>query len=555
MTARKAIIGSLLAGVGVLAGCVCERGASVGACVPFDLQGYIDGRIQAGERRIVVPPGRYRVKPQRAQHLVLKGLRDVTIVADHVEMVCAETSRALTLVNCTNVTVRGLAIDYDPLPFTQGRIVSLSEDKRVHEIELFDGYPTADKVDGSKYEIFRPDTRTLRCPDYRYTVEVLDARHLRVLKDRGRAEDLEQVGDIVVIGASDAPGGRSAHAVVAEESQSVRLEKISLYASNCFGFFESACDGTVYDRCRIDRRPAETDPVRRGAPRIRSTNADAFHSKHAVRGPRLIGCEARYQGDDGLNICGDYHLVTECRGRVLRVLAKHRMNIAPGDPVELFAYDGRRLPDAAAVAVVRDGSITAEERAFVGAQRMDEGLRARGCADAYVVTLDREAAVPKGSAICSARRVGNGFLVKGCTFGHNRSRGVLIKGSRGAVVGNTLVGNRMSAILVSPEYWWLEAGSSCDVEIRDNVIEACGRAAIEVTAHGAKGEVASAGAHSRITVAGNRITGCPSPCVEVTSTDALAIRDNRIDALLGLAAEAIRTNNCTAVTLKNNRVR
>ena len=46
------------------------------------------------------------------------------------------------------MTVLGLTIDYDPLPFTQGRIVSLSEDKRVHEIELFDGYPTADKVDG-----------------------------------------------------------------------------------------------------------------------------------------------------------------------------------------------------------------------------------------------------------------------------------------------------------------------------------------------------------------------------------------------------------------------
>jgi hypothetical protein len=118
---------------------MCGGAGSSGPGTAFDLQGYVDQRLQAGAKRIVIPPGRCRVKPQRAQHLVLKGLSDVLLIADNVEMICTETSRALTIAGCTNVTVRGLTIDYDPLPFTQGRIVRLSEDKKVHDIELFEG--------------------------------------------------------------------------------------------------------------------------------------------------------------------------------------------------------------------------------------------------------------------------------------------------------------------------------------------------------------------------------------------------------------------------------
>jgi hypothetical protein len=35
----------------------------------------------------------------------------------------------------------------------------------------------------------------------------------------------------------------------------------------------------------------------------------------------------------------------------LRVLAKHGMNIKPGDPLEIVDYSSHRLPDAKAVSV------------------------------------------------------------------------------------------------------------------------------------------------------------------------------------------------------------
>ena len=112
----------------------------------FDLQGFIDREILAGKQRIVVPPGQYRVTPHDRQHLVLRNLKDIQVIADDVEMICTETTRALTISHCTNVTVRGLMIDDDPLPFTQVRISAFGPGKTNAEIELFAGYPPADSA-------------------------------------------------------------------------------------------------------------------------------------------------------------------------------------------------------------------------------------------------------------------------------------------------------------------------------------------------------------------------------------------------------------------------
>ena len=207
------------------------------------------------------------------------------IVADGVEMICTETTQAVSIANCRNVTLRGLVIDFHPLPFTQGRITGFSADKGIHEIELFKGYPSAETARASKYEIFRPDTRTLRCDDrYPAKVEVIDAASPRC--SPGRKGRRPNKWATWWCWAPKMPtDGSAGHAVECSGNVNVRLENISLYASNCFGFLEYNCDGSTYYRCKIDRRPAADDPVQRASPRLRSLNADAYHSKHAIKGP------------------------------------------------------------------------------------------------------------------------------------------------------------------------------------------------------------------------------------------------------------------------------
>jgi hypothetical protein len=492
-----------------------------------DLQQFIDDRVAAGDKSITVPPGQYRVTPRDRTHLVLKNLTDIEIDATGVELICTESTRAITIDNCSNLTLRGLTIDYDPLIFTQGRIVAMSADQRVHEIELFDGYPPADQAQRN-YQVFSSQMRELRGRDYfGMTFEPNGERSLRAVRSESDTQpDPAQVGDLVVMTTQHAPNGSIPHTIMSNRCVDLKLDSITIYAAHTFAYFETYCDNTTYLHCKLDRRPAEIDLAQRGDARLRSGNADAFHSKFAVRGPKIIECLAQHMGDDAVNICGNYHMVMQAKGNELRVLAMGTMNIATGDPIEIVSYDGRRLPDAIAKRIEPDGSIMPDERAFLLAQRMDKHTKEVKGESAYRITLDREIGLPMGSVICSLNHVGRGFVVKGNTFGHNRSRAILIKGSDGVVEGNTIVGSKMNAVLVSPEYWWMESGSSNNVRIIDNTIRNVGSPAINVIARGGSGAIAPAGAHSGITITGNGIDDCTTPAIFVSSTDGLKIERN-----------------------------
>ena len=69
-----------------------------------------------------------------------KNLEDVTVKAYGAELICTQTIAAIRIENCRNLKIEGLVIDYDPLPYTQGKIVSMSDDKMSFEVEIFEGY-------------------------------------------------------------------------------------------------------------------------------------------------------------------------------------------------------------------------------------------------------------------------------------------------------------------------------------------------------------------------------------------------------------------------------
>ncbi|MEO0588645.1 MAG: right-handed parallel beta-helix repeat-containing protein [Planctomycetota bacterium] len=501
-----------------------------------DLPAIIADAIVAGEKRIVIPPGQYRVAPQNREHLRLEGLRDVEIVAEGVELICTETTRAITIVDCQNLTIRGLTIDYDPLPFTQGRIVETAADFSGFTFEIIEGYPTRGITQRGKVAVYKADTGSLRTHTYfGRPVESLGGNRYRVEKPNQLRSDLGELeprfGDVVIVAARHAPGGSIPHAVYMEDSEGLTFEGVTLYAANMFGFLEVGCNGSVYRRCVIDRRALDDDLKPRGLRRVRSLNADAFHSKSAVVGPHYLECTALYQSDDSFAINGHYHLITEANGSSLRVLGKRdaSIDLAVGDPVELVAYTGERVPDAVVTAVEPDGNINQAERDFLQSQRMDARMKNnRGLLnDAYRVTLDRSVDLPIGSVIASMNRIGNGFRIEGCTLGENRSRGILVKSS-GVIANNTITGTWGEAIKVAPEWWWLEAGSSTGVRIENNTIRDTRGLPIGVYAKSATGEVSPIGAHRDIVIRGNEITGVPTPAIYITSTQGLSLEGNDI---------------------------
>jgi hypothetical protein len=499
-----------------------------------DLRALIATELAAGNKRIVIPSGRYRVQAERGSHLVFSDLTDVEIIAENVELVCTSTVRAVLFEGCTNVTLRGLAVDYDPLPFTQGKITALAQDKSWIDFEVDLGYP-ADKL-RPPFQIYNTATGTLRRGDARWMdeIEALGESRYRVRKaERYRfdpTEDTEQVGDVLVAkNFSGNPG--SPHAFELRDCKGVRLEDITVFASPSFGFLERNCDGSTYLRCKVDRRDPEDDPVKRAMPRMRSLNADAFHSKDATKGPAIVSCIARFMGDDAVNINGRYHYVRGGSGRQVRIAVIDKTaTIRQGDPVQFLPYSGARPSDAKVLRLQPDPEpFTEQEKTFIRRLRMDERMRARlleGKARYLVLTLDREVTLAPGSAVCCPERLGHGFAVKDCDFGDNRSRGILIKASKGEVSGNRITNSRMAAVLVSPEFWWMEAGMSSDLVIKDNLIKGCLQTPIQIHARGGSRGILPAGALRNISILNNSIQDSAWPLIHVTSTSGLTIKGN-----------------------------
>jgi Right handed beta helix region len=542
---RPSLISALV--IGLLAALLGPAAHSDPAPVPatvslgtdFDLQGFIDGEIKAGKKQVVVPPGRYRVTPKGARHLVLKHLEDLEIIATGVEMVCTQTTQAISIEDCKNLQLKGLTIDYDPLPYTEGRITALAPDKSWVEFEIFPGYPI-NKLE-ERVEIYDPATGELRRGDagWEQQFEPLGERRFRIAKRKGyrfnEKSDTEQVGDILVTNDAFTPGGNSGHAIVSSNCIGLKLEDITLYASNCFGFLEDRCDGSTYLRCKIDRRTPESDPVKRGYPRMRSLDADAFHSNAATKGPAIIDCTAKFQGDDCVNIHGTYYMIFASAGGQLRVAGGGggKLNFATGDPVEFLPFNGKRPPNAVVTSIEPDEPLTDAEKAFVSKLNLNDHIRAElasGKPRVFKITLDHPTDLLMGSLICSGKRVGNGFLVQGCDFGYNRSRGILIKASQGQVSGNKITHSRMAAVLVSPEFWWFEAASSSEVRIENNTITGCLATGIEIAAPGGDGKPLASGAHQNINITGNTISDSRWPNVSVTSTSGLVVEGNHFTA-------------------------
>lgn len=489
------------------------------------LPDWINSQIASGEKIIVIPAGRYYVAPQNRHHLMLNNVSDVEIIAHGVELICTQTTRAITIENCRNLTIRGLTIDYDPLPYTQGRITAISNDKRQHTIKLIDGYASADTIAKRKYEIYDQVTHELGAMTYHnVTINKIDQQTLQVTKGQNYAPQnaMEEVGDLIVIASDHAPDGWIPHAVYINNSADIVLEDVTLYASNMFGFFETNSLGSTYRRCIVDRRPLEDDLRDREYRRMRSLNADAFHSKHAEVGPTYDACKMSYMGDDGIAINGHYHMVTSVNGKQLRVIGKFgdQPNIQTGDTLELIKYTGVRLEDAVALSIQPAGQLTNAEKEFLKNQRMHRPMQTRmlNADRAYTIELDRKVDIDKGSLIASSNRLGNHFKIMNCEIGPSRSRGILVKSSHGEIVGNNITGCWGDSIKVSPEWWWLEAGSSQDILIEDNAITNGRSVAITVYSKGGSGGFAPAGAHRDMTIRNNTISDVPAPAIFVSST-------------------------------------
>ena len=442
-----------------------------------DPQTFIDlvGSLRDGAT-VTVPPGVYRLCDTESRGIKISDIKDAVILAEGVTLVL-KPAQGLKFEGCKNVRVKGLTVDYDPLPFSQGTIKRIDASKEELAVALDEGFPTPDKLpqrDSLLYFVFDPETlvpRPLLWEGFREFGALPDGlwRFARPTADTFFGE----LGRPVAPKEGDkiAFFNRGGPVFDLRDCAALRFEDVTVHAAPSYAFFEERGEGGhCYTRCRIVRPE--------GSKRLLTTGADGFHSYLVRRGPTIEDCEFNDTADDTIAVHGFFSFVTGIEnGASLQMVSPFGPDFGIGETLRFYLMPHGKPVGEAKVVSVREAEpdevkIPPDELLATWAK---DGLRTRKKnpdMKVRVVGLDSPLTLPADVMVlvsCSSL-AGSGTVVKNTVIRRSHKRGILVKADDVTIEVNTLEDVAGPSILIEPELFWLEGPLPRGVTIRDNTI-------------------------------------------------------------------------------------
>jgi len=503
-------------------------------CIPIGLysQDYPDFHTFVGalpnEGVLSIPKNTYRLDLAGKGTFRVTGKKNLHIDGNGSTIICNKQINAFYFANCENVTFSNLYIEYDSPCSTQGTITKISNGSKTLEVQIHEGYPMVNPaINQSGILIYDSETREL-VKNFRTTyptsaIQVNNATRTVTL-DISSKDGVYKVGDYLDFNNVSPDAGGPA--IITAYSKNMKMDSITLYDSPYMAFVEHGCESSHYYRCEVNRKKNYPG---RPQDRLRSARADGFHCKYDIVGPTIEECIVKFQGDDAVNISGYFYPVykvdkIEKKIYVLSTTRKaSEIHVKNNDNLVCIGNDGT-VRGKGVVTSLTDTQAPSEDEKKACMSKLTKIRSESNLNFGVTIVLDKWIeGVDVGDMIFSDNRVGNGFKLINNDVGHNRSRAFLIKASNGKIQGNKITGSAMSAIAITPEFFWLEAGCSRNIEISNNVIKDCmfdeylvdfaQSGAITVACVAPNGTLAKAGAFENISIHDNTIIGCPMPCI------------------------------------------
>jgi hypothetical protein len=502
------------------------------------LQHAIDTAVKSGTGVILqVPPGRYHLDVDReASHayaLHIVNAERFTLMAEGAEFVVRNPRAGfLKIERSSDVTIKDLVVDYDPLPFFVGRIVAIESGRDSFVVESLPGHGMPDhsrskaarawgyfldpNVPG-KLENLQPNVvyeksvESIGDGRYRYRFDEEGSRFLRGL----------QIGTLFTHLV------RGSQLFLARNSSGVRFERITSYASPAGHYVANNVEDISVVNCRA--------VIREG--RAKGGNGDGIHFQN-TRGPVIVrGNVFEGLSDDGVNVYQRPHYIVERRNaRTYRITADpNRETVRP------FAGSFRKGDRLMAFDDV-------EGRSYGGAVVASFDYR-RGWLE-----LESDWGLPEQPAEWKhigllSDHLASDVNIASNTFMNSRRFGVYLKSHRAVVANNRFINLSGSAIVIANGTADGDSGFSRDVLVDTNWIEGCGFSrnfvnsphwqAISVFAQRKPYELLpTTGLHANVRISSNTIVDV-SRGFFLHSIDGLEISGNRF--LLAGAADVLES--------------
>jgi parallel beta-helix repeat protein len=505
---------------------------------------------QRGGGTLVLKKGDYPLRagppipeaPNYRLCVIAHELKNITIDGSGAKLICLDNVGIFGFSNGSNITIKNLSIDYDPPPFSSGKIVRIKADEQAFDIEPTPGNAPIDgrivqailaydaqkqRLSKGGWEVYqsqgeRDNDPIKRQPDGTF----------RVFQKRGTS--LPQVGWHVVL--RHQVYGRNAISFM--DCKDVTLQDVLINTSPGMGLYAGRCTNVTLNGFSVK-------PL---GDRWMSTTADATHFL-ACRGTVTIAnSEFRSMGDDAVNIHGRYGLVTEriddrtlavANGRMHPYYDKERNPWEQPQTGDVLEFGSPQQPLLAIGTLTVASAITdpARKRTIV---TLTQPLPREVVADCVLANVS---ATPVVRITSSAVQ-------------RNRARGFLLQ-SRDVKVSNCKfedVTGPGIQVCADTDEWWESLGSR-DVEITDCAFTRCNfgvarrTAALEIFASLKNNHPAGPGAHQRLRIAGNTFTDNAGHAIALSSSSDVTIENNRVT---GGDKTAIRVISSTNVRIIKN---
>lgn len=494
--------------------------------------------------KLVFEPGSYDIfgskKDKRGNWdpaIVINDISNLTIEGNGSEFIGHDYSSMFHFSNCSDLSISNLTIDWDPLPYTQGKVTGV--DTNYIDIEVVAPFITKEGLHTEAILGYDPENHRMarRFTDhyqlgFKKTTEVISPGVMRLFigrKDRF-AGTMPSVG-MYVIARHQVYGYQSFEF---EKCTNVQIENVTIYSNPGMGVTGDNCRDISIRHLKVMLRP--------GSGRWMSCTADATHFA-GCRGTIIMeNCLFEGMGDDATNVrSGHYLLVSErLDNKKLRIKAGYRYgsDLTPpeiGDKLEISSEDKPLLSYATAT-VSSVETDTLDKSLVIG---FTEKLPER--------TI-------KGDVVGNASSIPV-LRIRNCTTIRNRSRGFIIK-TRDVIIEDCTFQDitECAVALESDVNGWWESISSRDVIIRNNRFMDSkfepGYLNGVIESH-TMSQTAPAGVYQRITIANNVFLGSDANIIKIGSADDVDIIDNIMDHSKG---EAIFLYNSNNVRIRGNKL-
>ncbi len=532
-----------------------------------------------GKAIILLEPRTYRLRDfddsSARYHLVLRGLRHVEMVCEQGEAVlrCEQIGGALLVEDCEYIRLENIGIDFDPLPFTQGRIVKFEADAGEMHWQRDVGYGSPNEPPFTLCEKLSGSIRDATSGEYQpggFTIHEVTRERDDLWRFKGVCKDDDPTplspGKPLVIHSRGVPGARCG--LWLRHSRFIHCESVNVYAAYHFAIFVTDCTGTAFYRSRVIPRPHTG--------RLSSVNADGFHAKSNRQGPYLESCEVSAVPDDCNNVYARMMSVCErVSPRKVVVDSKWNADETPlswgwrpdrnafrvGDKLAFIETHTGLVLGVAAVTAVMDQAYDGDRLVAVELDRDITGVISRrdigqkGTVNRSGDFLRVGPDHPLETFVVNLNTKSDGFALIDSSFHGNAVAGIKLKASNGIITGCDFSRHSWAAIDLCMRLVWQEGYAPHDVLITGNRLNT--RFPISANCEYPGGRRSIGPAHiSNIRIEDNDLLG-QAWDVQLNNTRNSSITGNRLHAvdpiIVHPTCKAIQIADNTASTSKNSQ--